>query len=206
MSADVRRHAPATLRNKEPILSVLKEVFPKRGTILEIASGTGEHAVGFAGAFPDAFWLPSDVDRRALISIDAYRQLASLQNVMPAIRLDVTDSEWPVGSADAMLCVNMIHITPWHCCEGLLRGAGGLLAPDGPLVIYGPFSRGGVHTAASNAAFDASLKRQNANWGVRDLSDIEAEGTAHGLFLERVVEMPSNNFCLILRARPSGIN
>ena len=206
MLADARRHAPATLRNKEPILSVLKQVFPLSGTILEIASGTGEHARDFASAFPDASWIPSDIDNEALASIDAYRQLASLENLMAPIQLDVTDVEWPVKRADAILCVNMVHIAPWHCCEGLMRGAGAVLAEEGPLVLYGPFSRGGVHTAPSNADFDVSLKRQNADWGVRDMSELEAEGAANGLCLERVVDMPSDNFCLVLRARPSGTN
>lgn len=201
MSTDARRHAPAAIRNRDPILSVLKDVFPKVGTILEIASGSGEHARDFASAFPGVTWYPTDYDERALASIDAYRRLEGSANLMAPLLLDVTEPVWPVAEANAMLCVNMIHIAPWQCCLGLLRGAAAILTPGGPLVLYGPFSRGGKHTAASNAAFDASLKRQNPEWGVRDLDDVAVEADSCGLMLDRVIDMPSNNFCVILRSQ-----
>ena len=201
MSIDVRRHSPAALRNRDPILSVLKEVFPAAGTILEIASGSGEHACDFAAAFPGVTWCPTDCDGRALASIEAYRCFKGSENLRPPVLLDVSDTDWPVAAADAMLCVNMIHISPWQCCIGLLQGAGKTLTSGGPLVLYGPFSRGGVHTAPSNAAFDASLKRQNPEWGVRDLDDVAAVAQESGLALDRVIDMPSNNFCVILRSQ-----
>ena len=201
MSTDARLHTPAALRNRDPILSVLKEVFPAAGTILEIASGSGEHARDFAAAFPGVIWCPTDFDERALASIEAYRRLEGSENLRPPVLLDVTDTDWPVAAADAMLCVNMIHISPWQCCIGLMQGAGRTLAPGGLLILYGPFSRGGAHTAPSNAAFDASLKRQNPEWGVRDLDDVAAVGQESGFSLDRVIDMPSNNFCVILRSQ-----
>jgi len=201
MSPDARRHAPAALRNREPILSVLKEVFPSAGTILEIASGSGEHARDFAAAFPGVTWCPSDYDEGALASIEAYRRLEGSENFRPPVLLDVTATDWPVSAADAMLCINMIHISPWQCCISLLQGAGKTLTAGGPLVLYGPFSRGGTHTAPSNATFNASLKRQNPEWGVRDLDDVAAVAEESGLTLDRVVDMPSNNFCVVLKSQ-----
>ena len=169
--------------------------------ILEIASGSGEHARHFAAAFPGAIWCPTDCDGRAIASIEAYRRLKGSENLRPPVLLDVTDTDWPVAAADAMLCVNMIHISPWQCCIALMQGAERTLTAGGPLVLYGPFSRGGVHTAPSNAVFDASLKRQNPEWGVRDLDDVVAIAEESGLSLDRVVDMPSNNFCVVLRSQ-----
>ena len=166
-----------------------------------IAKGCREHARDFAAAFPDVTWCPTDCDGRALASIEAYRRLKGSENLRPPVLLDVTDADWPVAAADAMLCVNMIHIAPWKCCIGLMQGAGRTLKAGGPLVLYGPFSRGGAHTAPSNAAFDASLKQQNPEWGVRDLDDVAAVAQESGLSIDRVVDMPSNNSCVILRSQ-----
>lgn len=199
MSTDIPRHAPATLLNRDPILGVLRDVLPQTGRLLEIASGTGEHARYFAEALPGIAWQPSDLDPEALGSIQAHRGAAACNNIADPIVLDVTHQPWPVERADAMLCVNMIHIAPWECCEALLRGAGDILATDGPLVLYGPYKRDGAHTAPSNEAFDQSLRAQNPSWGVRDMGDIERVGNEHGLRLDTIVPMPSNNFCLILR-------
>lgn len=199
MSTDIPRHAPATRLNRDPILGVLRDVLPATGRLLEIASGTGEHARYFSAALPGIVWQPSDVDPAAIASIEAHRNAAACDNMAEPVALDVTRRPWPVEQADAMLCINMIHIAPWECCEALLRGAGAILEPDGPLVLYGPYKRDGLHTAPSNEAFDRSLRAQNPAWGVRDMTDIERTGDASGLRLDRVVPMPSNNFCLIFR-------
>jgi SAM-dependent methyltransferase len=200
----MKRSAPATERNREPIAAVLREVLPRRGTLLEIASGSGEHAVYFAGLFPALRWQPSDPDPAALASIRAWSEEYGLGNLLQPLRLDASADSWPVTSADAILCVNMVHISPWAATEGLMRGAGRLLGPGSPLVLYGPYRRAGVPTAASNEAFDESLKARNPSWGLRDLEVVEAEAARHGLRLERVVEMPANNLTLVFRCRNSS--
>lgn len=198
MPADPRRHAPATLRNREPILDALRPILPSRGLVLEIASGTGEHAAYFAGRLPHLQWQPSDLDLAARISVDAYREAAGVANLAPAMALDVA-REWPIAVADVVLCINMIHIAPWDCCAGLLRGAGQILPTGGPLILYGPFTRGGRHIAPSNAAFDRSLRAQNPDWGVRDLEAVAAAAEPHGLRLDTAVAMPANNLTVVLR-------
>lgn len=195
----MRRFAPATERNREPIAAVLREVLPKRGTLLEIASGTGEHAVYFASLFPNLFWQPTDPDPEALTSICAWRGEAGLGNLLEPLRLDAAEALWPIASADAILCVNMVHISPWVATEGLMRGAARTLANAGPLVLYGPYRRAAVPTAPSNEAFDESLRARNPEWGLRDLDSVEAEAERHGLLLERVVEMPANNLTIVFR-------
>jgi SAM-dependent methyltransferase len=195
----MKRSAPATERNREPIAAVLSEVLPQRGTLLEIASGTGEHAVYFARLFPHLLWLPTDPAPDALASIRAWRDDCGPANLLEPLRLDATAGSWPVDSAEAVLCVNMVHISPWAATEGLMRGAGRLLAAGGPLVLYGPYRRAGVPTAPSNEAFDQSLRARNPGWGLRDLEAVEAEAERHGLGLERVVEMPANNLTVIFR-------
>jgi len=198
--ADARRFAPATERNRAPILAVLERILPARGLVLEIASGTGEHAVAFARALPLLVFQPSDVDPDALASIDAWRRHGALANVQPALALDVHVVPWPLhGAPDAILCSNLIHIAPWSACLALLDGAAAELAPGAPLVLYGPYREGGAHTAASNAAFDASLRERDPRWGVRDQGEVTAEAAARGLELEEVVAMPANNRMLILR-------
>ncbi|RYZ43080.1 MAG: DUF938 domain-containing protein [Myxococcaceae bacterium] len=193
------RHAPATERNREPLLAVLKEVLPASGVLLEVASGTGQHAAFFARAFPGLSWQPTDGDPEALASIDAWRAQEGTPNLLPARLLDASSEAWPVEHADAMLCVNMIHIAPWAACQGLMRGAGRVLWPGGRLVLYGPYFVDGVVPAPSNVAFDASLKARDAAWGVRELGTVTAEALRHGLVRERVVEMPSNNLTVVFR-------
>jgi SAM-dependent methyltransferase len=195
----LKREAPATARNREPIAAVLREVLPAEGIVLEIASGTGEHAVYFARLFPDLLWRPSDPDPEALASIEAWRNEAGLQNLLEARRLDVREPVWPIGAADAILCVNMVHISPWAATEGLMRGAARALPAGAPLVLYGPYRRAGVPTAPSNEAFDESLRARNPDWGLRDLEAVAAEAEARGLGMERVQEMPANNLALVFR-------
>ncbi len=197
----MRRHAPATERNREPIAAVLREVLPASGTLLEVASGTGEHAAFFAARFPDLLWQPSDPDPEALASIRAWRDEAGLANLAEPVRLDAAAEDWPVARADAILCVNMVHISPWAATVGLMRGAGRRLAAGAPLILYGPYRRAGVPTAPSNEAFDRSLKSRDPQWGLRELEVVAAEAALSGLRLDRVVEMPANNLTVVFRAR-----
>ena len=201
MTHDARLFAPSAARNREPILAVLKAHLPPRGLVLEVASGSGEHIVHFAQAFPGLDFQPSDADRQARVSIDAWRDEAGLQNVRPAIAVDAAAGSWPISAADAVLCINMIHIAPWDAAAGLMRGAAALLRPVGMLYLYGPFRRDGAHTAPSNEAFDRSLRQQNPEWGVRDLEAVTALAQAHG-FAEPIIEaMPANNLSLVFRKR-----
>lgn len=165
--------------------------------MLEIASGTGEHVVHFAAALPHLAFQPSDPDPQARASIDAWTRETRLENVQPAVEIDVTRHPWPEAAADAVLCINMIHIAPWPATAGLMRGAGAALPSGGLLILYGPFRRGGAHTAASNAAFDASLKARDPRWGVRDIEDVIAESAAAGFRAPVIEEMPANNLCLL---------
>ena len=195
----MRRHAPATERNREPILAVLREELPAQGLMLEVASGTGEHAAYFAPHFPGLAWQPSDGDSDSLASILAWQRESGAANLRPPVLLDAASATWPIDRADAILCVNMVHISPWTATEGLMCGAGRLLPAGGPLILYGPYRRAGVPTAPSNEAFDESLKARNPDWGLRLLEDVAAEAAANGLALERVVEMPANNVILVFR-------
>jgi uncharacterized protein DUF938 len=193
--------APAVARNREPILAVLRNVLPTRGKVLEIASGTGEHAVHFARALPGLTWQPSDRDPQALRSIAAHRDQHQLPNILEPVELDVTASIWPVDLADAVVAINMIHIAPWQATEGLMQGATRILPQGSPLFLYGPFKEGGEHTAPSNMAFDADLRSRNPDWGVRDLGDVCELASAHGFaFIERV-PMPANNLSVVFRRR-----
>lgn len=200
---DARAHAPATARNREPILAVLTELLPAAEgpqRVLEIASGTGEHAAFFAARLPHLAWQPSDADAAALASIAAWRESTGpLDNLAAPIRLDVM-AAWPEGLAvDVVFSANMIHIAPWEACLGLFRGASEVLAPGGALVLYGPFAEGGRHTAPSNEAFDASLRARDSRWGVRDLDDVRRVAEAAGFRLEARHEMPANNLTLVFR-------
>ncbi|HEX8365309.1 MAG TPA: DUF938 domain-containing protein [Allosphingosinicella sp.] len=195
----MKRHAPATSRNREPIAAVLREVLPASGTVLEVASGTGEHAASFARLFPHLDWQPSDADPQAVASIEAWAADSGAPNLLPPLLLDAASERWPVKRAEAILCVNMVHISHWAATVGLMRGAGRRLPPGAPLVLYGPYRRRDVPTAPSNEAFDADLKRRDAQWGLRALEDVTAEAEANGLALERLVEMPANNLTLVLR-------
>lgn len=204
-SPDLRRHAPATERNRAPLLDVLRRVLPSQGAVLEVAAGTGQHAVAFAEALPGLTWHPTDADPGALDSIRAWAAEAALPNLAPPARLDVlADEPWPLARADAVVCINMIHIAPWEACLGLMRGAGAVLEAGAPLVLYGPYRRDGTHTAPSNAAFEDWLKAQDPRFGVRDLETVAAEAAAHGLSLEEVVPMPANNFTVIFRRATRG--
>ncbi|MEC3764192.1 MULTISPECIES: DUF938 domain-containing protein [Cupriavidus] len=196
---DARRMAPATERNREPILAVLRQVLPASGTVLEIASGTGQHAVHFAAALPGITWQPSDPDAAARASIAAWTAHAGLANVRAPLALDVCQQPWGIDAAAAVVCINMIHIAPWAAAEALFAGAGKLLGPGGVLFLYGPYRRGGAHTAPSNAAFDAQLRATDPDWGVRDMEAVIALGAAQGLRCDEPVPMPANNFCLVLR-------
>jgi len=197
--SDQRRTAAHVARNAEPIAEILASFLPVRGLVLEIASGTGEHAVHFARTFPRLLWQPSDPDPAALRSIDAWRGEAELFNLLPAVSLDTRAAEWPVAEADAILAINMVHISPWAATVGLMRGAGRLLAPGAPLYLYGAYLQSDVETAPSNLAFDIWLKAENAEWGVRDLDDVVAEADRHGLTVETVVPMPANNLSVVFR-------
>jgi len=196
---DPRRSAPHVARNAAPIEAVLRGELPERGLVLEIASGTGEHAIHFARAFPDLRWQPSDLDPAALASVDAWRAGAELPNLLPPIALDARSAEWPVDRADAIVAINMVHISPWSATEGLLRGARRLLARGAPLYLYGPYRQADVPTAPSNEAFDASLRARNPEWGLRDLDDLAAAAEAQALALDAVVPMPANNLSLVFR-------
>jgi SAM-dependent methyltransferase len=197
----MKRHAPSAERNREPLLPVLREVLPARGTVLEVASGTGQHAVFFARAFPELEWRPTDLEPENLESIEAWRMDEGTPNLRSPLLLDASAPTWPVESADALVCINMVHISPWEATRGLLRGAARVLTPGGPLVLYGAYFIEGRPTAPSNLAFDASLRERNPAWGVRELGAVAAEARMHGLELERVVDMPSNNFTVVFRQR-----
>jgi hypothetical protein len=197
--AEVKRHAPATERNRDVIAQTLACVLPTEGLVLEVASGTGEHVVHFAKMFPALTWQPSDPDPIALTSINAWRADSNVPNVRPAMLLDAS-ADWPIAQADAVVCINMTHISPWAATVGLLRNAARLLPQSAVLFIYGPYNQRDVPLADSNAAFDAALRQQNALWGLRFVEDIAAEANVSGLHLDLVIDMPANNLSLIFRA------
>lgn len=199
--SDPRLDYPATRRNREPILTVLREVLPESGTVLEIASGSGQHVAHFAAALPNLSWQPSDRDPKLLASIAAWSE--ALSNVCDPIVLDVISSHWPIARCDAVVCANMIHIAPWQACVGMFDGVARTLVGEGPLCLYGPFKRGGIHTAPSNEAFDASLRERDPDWGVRDLDDVAKVANDRGFALDRVIAMPANNLTVVFR-RKSG--
>jgi SAM-dependent methyltransferase len=199
MSEDARRFAPAVARNKDAITEVLARHLPASGLVLEIASGSGEHALHFAAHFPALTFQPTDPDAAALASIAAWRAEAQLANLLPPLMLDVMADAWPVPKADAVLCINMIHIAPWEATVALIRGAARVLPRDGILFLYGPFKQGGTHTAPSNAEFDASLRAQDARWGVRDLEAVAEIASAVGFAAPVVEAMPANNLSVIFR-------
>ena len=191
--------SPATARNRDPILAVLRRVLPARGTVLEVASGAGEHAVHVAAALPHLTWQPSDTEPEALASIEAHRAAARLPNVLPVLALDAAAPDWPVKRADAVVSINMIHIAPWSAALGLMAGAERVLPPGGVLYLYGPFKEDGRHTAPSNAAFDANLKARDPQWGLRDVADVVDAASRHGFDLIERVAMPANNLSLVFR-------
>lgn len=201
MPADLsqRQWAPAAERNREPILDVLRDVLPACGTVLEIASGTGQHAAYFAAALRQLDWQPSDAEPAACASIAAWVAQAALPNLRAPLALDVGAWPWPLEAADAIVCINMIHISPWASTLALFDGAARVLGDAGVLYLYGPYRRDGAHTAPSNAQFDAQLRNRNPAWGVRDLEAVVAAGRAAGFDLEAVVPMPANNLSVVFR-------
>lgn len=196
----MKAHWPAPERNKGPILEVLQRVLPKQGTLLELSSGSGQHAVYFSEHLPDWTWIPSDVDPDNLASIAAYREESGRERFRPPVALDVRARDWNVPPLDAAFNANMIHIAPWSCCVGLLEGVARYLKPGGVFLLYGPFRIGGAHTAPSNAAFDAGLRRQNEQWGVRDLEEVVNSAAVRGLHFSERVQMPAENQTLVFRA------
>lgn len=204
-------NSPASERNRQPILDVLLRVLPPSGRALEIASGTGQHAAWFAAHLPRWTWQPSDVVDDAFASITAWSAHLGASNVLPPLRLDVTDRRWPAdapelarGSLDAIFCANMLHIAPWATCAGLMQGALRYLRPTGQLITYGPYLEGDVATAPGNLAFDASLRQRDPHWGIRALEDVAREAEAVGLQLHERVEMPANNLLLVWERRLAG--
>ena len=192
-----RETAPSPERNKQPILDVLVRALPPSGSVLEIGSGTGQHVAHFARALPNLTFQPAEMDEARHGSIASWTE--GLANVRPPIAFDVTRLPWPVRSADAIICINVIHVSPWEATLALMRGAGEILPLGGVLVTYGPYRRNGRHIAPSNEAFDGSLKSRDPSWGVRDLEEVTAAAKARGLELEEVVAMPANNFTVVFR-------
>jgi len=193
--SDVRKHAPATLRNREAIAAVLVEELTVKGLVLEVASGSGEHVAHFAREFPGHIWQPSDPDASGRASIAAWCE--GLTNVLPPLDLDAASADWPIERADAVLCINMVHISPWEATLGLVAGAARILPRGAPLILYGPFLRADVPLAPSNAAFDESLRSRDPRWGLRSVEAVR--DAALGFTLDRVVEMPANNLTLVFR-------
>lgn len=193
------RHAPATLRNRDVIVNVLRAILPETGSILEIASGTGEHILYFAQHFTALQWQPSDPDPAALMSIAAWSAQENCPNVAQPLQLDAAAKDWPTNHADAILCINMVHIAPWAATLGLLAGASRILQIGAPLYLYGPYIEQDVQTAPSNLDFDASLKSRNPDWGLRPVADIIAAAQSVSLQFEQRIAMPANNVSLIFR-------
>ena len=197
--SDNRQYAPATLRNRDFILDVLRDVLPMTGVILEIASGSGEHVVHFARNFPSLVFQPSDPEPDALRSISAWVAAADVENVRAPIVLDASQPPWPIASADGIICINMVHISPWEATAGLMRGAAAILPPGSPLYLYGPYKRKGFATAPSNEAFDRNLRDRNPTWGLRDLETVTAIAQSVGFSVPTVTEMPANNLSVVFR-------
>jgi len=196
------RTAPSTARNRDPILEVLKPRLQTAGIVLEIAAGAGEHAVHNAAALPHVQWQPTDPDPQALASIAAWRAHAGLLNLLAPLPLDASRPEtWPVERADAIVAINMIHISPWSATEGLMTGAGRILPQVGMVFLYGPYIEPGIETAPSNVAFDLDLRRRDPAWGLRHLDELTAMAAHHGLDLSERIAMPANNLSLIFRKR-----
>ena len=195
------KSAPAAARNREPILRVLREILPGPALVLEIASGTGEHAVWFSTALPHLTWQPTDLDPDGLNSIAAWRDKAGPPNLLPPLRLDAAADTWPVVQADAVVAINMVHIAPWTATQGLIAGASRVMTPGGLLFLYGPFREAGEHTSAGNAAFDADLRARDPSWGIRDLEDVATVADRNGFREPERIAMPANNRSVVFRRR-----
>lgn len=196
---DERRAAPAVKRNRGPIADVLANWLPASGTVVEVASGTGEHAIWFAERFPGLQWQPSDAHPDALKSIAAWRESAGLQNVLEPVAINAGADDWPIDRADAVLNINMAHISPWEASLGLIAGAARILPEGGSLILYGPWLKDDIETASSNLAFDADLKARDPQWGLRRVEDFEAAAAAQGFELAEWRQMPANNLMLLFR-------
>lgn len=192
------------MRNRDVILRVLERVLPAHGFVLEVASGTGEHAAWFAKHFPGLVWQPSDADPALFPIIAGWAREGGAANLRPPLVLDAAAASWPFQRADAVVCINMIHIAPWQACQGLMAGAGRILGPSGVLYLYGPYHVGGRPTAPSNAQFDRDLRRQDGRWGVRNLEDVVAEAAKHDLAHAETVPMPANNLSVVFRKDLAG--
>jgi SAM-dependent methyltransferase len=201
-ASDPRIYYPHVVRNRDPILDVLRRVLPAEGLVLEIASGSGEHASYFAERLPSLSWQPTDSNPQAIASIAAHRTAANAANLLPPLHLDVTSAQWPIEHADVVMCNNMIHISPWAATEGLIAGAARALPAGSMLFLYGPYKIDGRHTAPSNHDFDIDLKRRNPAWGIRDLADVEDLARRHGFDLAETVPMPANNLSVVFRRGP----
>jgi hypothetical protein len=194
-----RRSAPAALRNREPIAQVLADWLPESGLVLEVASGTGEHVVYFAERFPNLEWQPSDVNSGAIDSIKSWRTEAGLANIREPLVIDSAAPDWPIDRADAVLNINMVHISPWESALGLLDGSERLLAPGAPLILYGPWLSDRIETAPSNLAFDSDLRRRNEEWGLRRIEQFAREAEARNLHFLEQRPMPANNLMILFR-------
>ncbi len=199
---DAREFYPATDRNRDPILAILRELLAIPGTVLEIGSGSGQHAWYFAKHLPHVRWQPSDAEPERFASIEAWQAHEPFDNLLPPIGIDAAREHWPVDAVDAMFCANVIHIAPWSVTMGLLRGAGKHLRPGGQLITYGPYRIDGRHTAPSNESFDVDLRRRNPDWGVRDLEAVVAEALSRGLRFVKRYAMPANNFVMLFQLPP----
>ena len=198
---NARRSAPAALRNRQPIADVLAEWLPREGTVLEVASGTGEHAMWFAERFPAIQWQPSDAHPDALASIAAWREGSELPNIRPPLVIDASNPDWPIDSADAVLNINMAHISPWEASLGLIAGAARILPEEGRLILYGPWLKDDIETAPSNLAFDADLRFRDPAWGLRRVEDFAEAAGAEGFEFVESRNMPANNLMLLFRLR-----
>ena len=196
---DVPSSAPAALRNREPILEVLRPLLPSTGLVLEIASGTGEHVVHFARGLPQLAWQPSDPSPEARQSIAAWTAAEGLTSVRAPLLIDAAHEDWPLEHANAVICINMTHISPWSATVGLMKGAGHIIPSGAPVYLYGPYRRPGQELEPSNAAFDLDLRARNPDWGLRDLGDLEICANQYGLRLDQLIEMPANNLSLVFR-------
>jgi SAM-dependent methyltransferase len=200
MDNDARQYAPSAARNRDPIWEVLKPHLPSRGLVLEVASGSGEHTVHFARASnSELIYQPSDPNPLARASIDAWAEASGLANIRPSIALDAAADVWPIERADVVICINMIHISPWSSTVGLMRGAGRMLPAGGLLFLYGPYRREGQHMAPSNEEFDRDLRRRNPEWGVRDLEGVADLASQSGFGPPAIAQMPANNLSLLFR-------
>ena len=200
-----KRYAPATERNREAILAVLRDSLPDQGSVLEIASGTGQHALFFSQHLTTRFWLPTDRDVANLASIAAWREESDAANLLPPCQLDVRDSVWAIDGSppepvSAIVNINMLHISPWSCCQALFAGAAEVLTQGAVVMLYGPFKRDGLHTAPSNATFDEQLRSQDPEWGVRDLEAVVDVAMEQGFVCESVIEMPANNLSVVFKS------